>query len=209
MLKHSLSFVAGFSTTVILLGLIAILIRRAFGGWMAHAGVVGGVLLIVLGLQRLGVLRLSWLHDAGLSVAPSGGDSDGVVTGGQMRSPGTATYVRSYLTGFTLAFGWQVTLIVALTLVVGISGPFIEKLLVLVLYSIGFSAMFLLTFVFSKPLVATFRKLGARMIWVDRTAGVLMLLIAVVLITTDGNVLKTLADWKTGPVIKALFHGRI
>ncbi|MCY0876033.1 MAG: hypothetical protein OWT28_07195 [Firmicutes bacterium] len=195
LLKHSLSFVTGFSTTVIALGIAAILVGKAFGGWMGYAGVVGGVLLLVLGLQRLGVLRLPWLHDAGFSASRS--------------HSGRATYWRSYLTGFTLAFGWQVTLIVALTLVVGIHGSFLEKLLVLILYSIGFSAMFMMTFVFSKPLVAAFRRLGTRMVWVDRMAGVLMLLIAVVLITTDGNLLKTLADWKTGPIITSLFHGRI
>lgn len=195
MTKHSLSFVLGFSTTVIGLGIVASLIGKAFTNWMGYAGLIGGILLIILGLQRWGLLRIPWLHDAGFSK-------------GKLSSGGQATYRRSYFTGLTLAFGWQVTLLLALSLVVGIRGSLLEKVVVLVLYSAGFSAMFLLSFLFSKPLVLVFRKLGSRMIWVDRAAGALMIFIAVALITTDGNLLKSLADWKTGPIITGLFHGK-
>ncbi|WP_258111984.1 cytochrome c biogenesis CcdA family protein [Alicyclobacillus sp. SP_1] len=197
MTKHSVAFVAGFSTTVIGLGMIAAVLGKAFSGWIGYAGVVGGILLLLLGLQRFGALRLPWLQDAGFGrpkVSPVA------------EKP---SYSRSYLTGFTLAFGWQVTLLLVLTLVVGLQESLFQKFLLLLIYSAGFSAMFLFTFVFSRPLVSAFRRLGRHTVWVDRAAGTLMIGIAVVLITTDGNLLKSLADWKTGPIIKSLFHGRL
>lgn len=195
MFRHSLAFVVGFSTTIIILGMIAAIIGRLFSGWMDYSGVVGGLLLLMLSLQRFGVIHLRWLHDRGLA--------------GGKHAAGSASLFRSYITGFTLAFGWQVTLIVALTMVASLHVSWLMTLLVLLVYSAGFSVMFFITFIFSSSLVRAFRSLGSRMIWVDRGAGLLMMGVALLLIFDDNNALKTLADWKTGPIIKALFHGHL
>lgn len=55
------SFVAGFTTVFVLLGLGS----QALGGWLQHyreeANLVGGALVIAFGLSTMGLLRLPWL----------------------------------------------------------------------------------------------------------------------------------------------------
>jgi hypothetical protein len=73
-------------------------------------------------------------------------------------------------------------------------------------YALGFALAFALTGLFGQS-VAGLTRLGNRAVWVDRIAGALTLIVALILIDNDGDVLMALTTWTTGPVIKSLITG--
>ena len=89
-LKHSLAFFAGFSVIYIALGLTASALGSFFYSSRSWLPIVGGIFIIVMGLQLLGILRLPFLmRDTRRQLAsrPEG-------------------YLGSALVGLTFAAGW-------------------------------------------------------------------------------------------------------
>src|SRR5690348_1372626 len=73
--RHALAYVAGFGAVFTLLGITATFMAAGFSPWMPVLRQVGGVILILLGLNLAGVLRLPALErtwrplDAGASAS--------------------------------------------------------------------------------------------------------------------------------------------
>lgn len=187
-LRHALALALGILTVVISLGLAAAFLTHWFPHAMQWLGVAGGVVLLAVGLQRLGLVR--W--PSGLSLQPLGLAESG------------ATLGTSYVTGLGLAMGFQVTLLLTLPLIA--SRPSLgSAIATLLVYAAGFGLAFLAT---SFGGVWWARRLGQgdgrRLRQIQQVAGALTVAIALLLIVDDGNVLKNLATWKTGPVLKHL-----
>src|SRR5579864_4588838 len=58
---HALAFIAGFTVVFVLLGVSASAIGNALRENQVLIARIGGVIVIVLGLQMMGILRLRWL----------------------------------------------------------------------------------------------------------------------------------------------------
>ena len=77
--RHSLAFVSGFSVLFIILGASAGAVGFVIQDHLATLQKVAGVLLIVLGLNLLGILKIPWLsrtYQFDFSNTPGGGDSN-------------------------------------------------------------------------------------------------------------------------------------
>ena len=90
---HALAFVAGFTVIFVLLGASAGVVRDWVFEYRRQMEVVAGVLLVIFGLQALGVFQIPWLnYERRL--------------GDHVRPSSTPGYWRSMLIGFGFGLGW-------------------------------------------------------------------------------------------------------
>ncbi|MEO5940388.1 MAG: cytochrome c biogenesis protein CcdA [Candidatus Limnocylindrales bacterium] len=120
--RHALAYVAGFGAVFTLLGVSATFAAAGLSPWMPVLRQVGGVILILLGLNLAGILRIPSLDrnwrplDAGasaslattmgsMSLAPAGGPGFGDRLGGRLVS-GRGGWLASLGLGAIFAIGW-------------------------------------------------------------------------------------------------------
>ena len=120
--RHALAYVAGFGAVFTFLGVTATFAAAGLSPWMPVLRQVGGVLLILLGLNLAGILRIPSLDrtwrplDAGasasvasttgsLSLAPAGGPGFGDRLGGRLVSS-RGGWLASFGLGAIFAIGW-------------------------------------------------------------------------------------------------------
>jgi cytochrome c-type biogenesis protein len=120
--RHALAYVGGFGLVFTLLGVTATFFAAGFSQWMPVLRQVGGVLLVLLGLNLAGILRIPALDrnwrplDAGasasvatstgsMSFAPAGGPGLGDRLGGRLVSS-RGGWLASFGLGAIFAIGW-------------------------------------------------------------------------------------------------------
>ncbi len=169
-LAHALWFVAGFSLIFIALGATAsalgVLLLRA----QVWIGRVGGVVVLLFGLYLLGVLRPAFLmRERRLALAhkPLG-------------------YLGSAFVGITFGAAWTPCI-----------GPILGAILTLAaaqasvgrgtallgVYALGLALPFVITALALDRFLGWFQRFRPYIVWVDRIAGALLLLLGVLLVT--------------------------
>ncbi len=120
--RHALAYVAGFGAVFTLLGVTATFAAAGLSPWMPVLRQVGGVILVLLGLNLAGILRIPSLDrnwrplDAGasasvaattgsMSLAPAGGPGLGDRLGGRLVSS-RGGWLASFGLGAIFAIGW-------------------------------------------------------------------------------------------------------
>lgn len=171
-LRNGLIFVCGFSLVFIALGASA----SAIGGflhdyrvWLAR---IGGLVLLVMGLHILGVLRISALDRV---VRPT--------MGGSMRSAkplGTLAIGMAFGAGWTPCIGPALASILTLAAVTASMGQGVALLSV---YSLGLAVPFLLGTVMIDRFMRHRREFGPWLPRLERTSGVLVVGIAILMIS--------------------------
>jgi cytochrome c-type biogenesis protein len=178
-LVHSLLFILGFTIIFMALGAGA----TVFGQLMLRnrfiISRVGGVLVIVFGLYLLGVLNITafmrerrvHLHDK-----PMG-------------------YLGTVLVGFAFGAGWSPCLgpiLGAILTYTASSADLPRGMLLLFAYSMGLAVPFLAAAMAVNRFLAIFQKVKTQMVWVQRIAGVLLIVIGLLMVT---NYLAILSTW--------------
>lgn len=136
-LPHALAFVVGFGAVFVLLGLTAYVLRPLFD--LPAVRFVGGLLVIVLGLNLMGVLRIGflnrmWRPGQGFGQAPLGGAAS--------RNPAAALLLGAvFAVAHTPCVGPTLGAILGLSLSLG-AAP--EVVLLLVGYTLGLGVPFVL-----------------------------------------------------------------
>jgi cytochrome c biogenesis protein CcdA len=93
--------------------------------------------------------------------------------------------------------GFQVTLLSTLSLIAG-NRDLDKALFTLLVYAVGFGEAFLVVGVFGQGIVRLFKHIKPQNLGlINQVAG--RLTVALILIVNDGDVLKAMATWKTGP----------
>jgi cytochrome c-type biogenesis protein len=120
--RHALAYVAGFGAVFTFLGVTATFAAAGLSPWMPVLRQIGGVLLVLLGLNLAGILRIPTLDrnwrplDAGasasvasatgsMSLAPAGGPGLGDRLGGRLVSS-RGGWLASFGLGAIFAIGW-------------------------------------------------------------------------------------------------------
>jgi cytochrome c-type biogenesis protein len=131
-LAHALAFVLGFSLVFVLLGLGASAVGSLLNAHRTLISQIGGVLVVILGLQMMGMIRIPFLMM----------DKRAHVT-----RDGSRSFWTSLLVGMAFAAGWSPCIgpILAGILAIASQQRNGEAALLLCFYSLGLAVPFLLT----------------------------------------------------------------
>ena len=187
-LVHALFFVAGFSLIFLALGATATAVGRLLllhRQWISR---VGGVLVVLLGLYLLGAFNMRFLareRRFHISNKPLG-------------------YLGTVLVGIAFGAGWSPCIgpILGGILTYTATQAELQRGLVLLgAYSLGLAIPFVIAAVAVERFIAVFQRYRSRLIWVDRIAGVLLIVVGVLMLT---NYMTALSGYLQGLTPNAL-----
>lgn len=179
LMTAALAFVLGFSTVFVALGAGASSVGALLRAWQHELAIVAGIIIIAMGLNFLGVLRIPILSREARFQA-----------GGQPASLGAA-----YLMGLAFAFGWTPCIGPVLGPILALAGgreTVGEGALMLAVYSAGLGIPFLVAALFSDAFMRFLQRFRIHLGRVEQVIGVLLVL-AGVLFLTGG--MQSMAYW--------------
>jgi cytochrome c-type biogenesis protein len=186
----SIAFILGFSTVFITLGAGASTIGRLLRVWQEPLAMAAGVLIILMGLNFLGVLKIPFLSREARFQADA--------------KPANA--IAAYVMGLAFAFGWTPCIGPVLGPILTLAGgreTVGEGALLLAAYSLGLGIPFLLAALFSDSFMHFLGRFRIHLGRVEKVIGAL-LVIAGVLFLTGG--VQTASYWllETFPILGRL-----
>lgn len=190
LLGSSIAFVLGFSTVFVALGAGASTIGRLLRVWQEPLAMGAGVLIILMGLNFLGVLKIPLLSREA-----------------RFQSEGKpASAVAAYVMGLAFAFGWTPCIGPVLGPILTLAGgreTVGEGALLLAAYSLGLGIPFIVAALFSGAFMRFLGRFRVHLGRVEKIIGVL-LVIAGLLFLTGG--VQRASYWllETFPVLGTL-----
>lgn len=190
LIGSSLAFVLGFSTVFVMLGAGASTIGRLLRVWQEPLAIAAGVLIIVMGLNFLGILRIPLLSREA-----------------RFQSSGKpASVLAAYVMGLAFAFGWTPCIGPVLGPILTLAGgreTVGEGAALLAAYSLGLGIPFLVAALFSGVFMRFLQSFRVHLGRVEKAIGALLVLAGVFFLT--GGV-QTVAFWllETFPVLGTL-----
>ncbi len=175
-LIHGLLFTLGFSLIFIALGAGASLIGRLLFDQRTIIAKVGGVLIIIFGLYMLGVLNITAFareRRVHLTDKPVG-------------------YLGTVLVGFAFGAGWTPCIgpiLGAIITYAGSEASLSKGVALLTMYSLGLAVPFVISALAVDRFHLFFQKFKKQMIWMQRGAGVLMIVVGILMITSQFTIL--------------------
>lgn len=186
----AVAFALGVTTIFMLLGLGATALGSAVRQWMGPLSLVAAGVLFLFGLHFLGLVRLSFLYrEARIETKAN-----------------PSTLLGAYVTGLAFGFGWTPCVgpaLAAILMVASGMGDLTRGTTLLFFYGIGMTAPFVLAAFFAKPFLAQMSRHRAKLAYVEKAMGVMLILFAVLIATGKVSVI---ADFliKTMPSITSL-----
>lgn len=175
----AIAFVLGFSTVFVLLGLTASAFGRLLLAYKYELGFVSGALIMLMGLNFLGLVRIPFLSREA-----------------RFQTEGRpASLAASYVMGLAFAFGWTPcigpVLSPILTLAAG-RGTLVEGAAMLAAYSIGLGIPFLVAAFFSGAFMRFLGRFKVHLGRVEKVMGVLLILAGLAFMTGG---IQTVSYW--------------
>jgi cytochrome c-type biogenesis protein len=172
-------FVLGLSTVFLLLGLAASALGRSLLGYQRELALLAGAIIVVFGLNFLGLVRIPLLsREARLEAQGAAGTAFG-----------------AYLFGLAFAFGWTPCIgpVLGAILALAAQGGSAERGLVLMAaYAAGLGVPFLLTALFLGRALELMTGLRRHMPAIERAMGVLLVGVGLMMLT---GAFSNLAFW--------------
>ena len=176
---HALAFIAGFTVVFVLLGVSASAVGSALRENQVLIARIGGVIVIVLGLQMMGILRLRWLAaDTRLQVQS------------EQRS-----LVASAIVGLAFAAGWSPCIGPILAGILALASQangVVQGAWLLFVYSMGLAVPFLATALAIGAILPALNRIKRFLPAIEMAAGAFMIATGVVLVT---NSFLRIAGW--------------
>lgn len=170
LLVTSMAFVLGFSTVFVALGAGASTIGRLLRVWQEPLAMAAGVLIILMGLNFLGILKIPFLSREA-----------------RFQSEGKpASMIAAYVMGLAFAFGWTPCIGPVLGPILTLAGgreTVSEGALLLAAYSLGLGIPFLLAAFFSGAFMRFLGKFRMHLGRVEKVIGALLVLAGVFFLT--------------------------
>jgi len=175
-LLHGVWFVAGFSLVFILLGAAASAVGNVLRDYQLWLGRIGGVLLILFGAYLLGILRPAFLmREWRIQLA---------------RKP--IGYFGSGVVGFTFGAAWTPCIgpiLGGILTLAATQAGLGRGVLLLAVYALGLAIPFLVTAIALDRFLVWFQRFRPYIVWVDRVAGALLVLLGFLLVTDSFTLL--------------------
>lgn len=180
LLVRSLLFIAGFSFVFIAMGTSASLLGRFFTDYRELVEKLGGLLMIVFGLQMAGLLNIRMLMG---STGRQGGGSDGSRGG----------HIQSFVTGVAFGTGWTPCVGLALSgilVLAGSSETMWSGAFLLLVYSLGLGIPFLLISLGITKSLGLIRKVNRWLPLLSKINGAIFILMGLLLFTGQLQVIS-------------------
>ena len=190
LLKAAIAFVLGFSTVFVALGAGASTIGALLRAWQQELSIAAGIVIIIMGLNFLGLIRIPWLSREARFQA-----------GGK-----PASTVAAYVMGLAFAFGWTPCIGPVLGPILTLAGgrsTVGEGALLLAAYSAGLGIPFLIAAFFSGAFMRFLTRFRVHLGRVEKAIGALLVLAGIFFVT--GGV-QTASYWllETFPALGTL-----
>ncbi|HHZ10657.1 MAG TPA: cytochrome c biogenesis protein CcdA [Rhizobiales bacterium] len=166
----SVAFVLGFSTVFVALGAGASTIGSLLRAWQEPLGIAAGLVIIAMGLNFLGVLRIPILSREARFQAPG--------------KP--ASMIAAYVMGLAFAFGWTPCIGPVLGPILTLAGgreTAGEGALLLAAYSLGLGLPFLAAALFSGAFMRFLAKFRVHLGRVEKVIGALLVVAGLLFVT--------------------------
>lgn len=186
----SAAFVLGFTTIFIILGATATTVGQFVAQWREQLSIVAGVIIIIMGLNFLGIFRLGFLSREARF---------------QTRRTPIGPF-GAYIIGLAFAFGWTPCMGPILTPIIGMAASkayMSEGITLLAVYSLGLGLPFLLAAIFSGLFMEFLTRFRTHMGMVEKIMGIFLIIAGLVFVTGQVSVISGwfssvfpfLADW--------------
>lgn len=170
LLAAGLAFVLGFTTVFVALGAGASTVGQLLRQWQSEISIVAGLVIIVMGLNFLGVIRIPLLSREARFSADAR----------------PASMVAAYIMGLAFAFGWTPCIGPVLGPILTLAGgreTVGEGAALLAVYSAGLGVPFLLAALFSDAFMRFFARFKTHLGRVEQAMGGLLVLAGVLFLT--------------------------
>ncbi|PFG64107.1 cytochrome c-type biogenesis protein [Thioclava sp. ES.031] len=170
MVASSVAFALGVTTIFVLMGMGATALGTAFREWMGPLSWVAAAILLVFGLHFLGVIRIPFLYREARMEAKTD----------------PTTFLGAYVMGLAFGFGWTPCVgpaLAAILMVASGMGDISKGGLLLFAYGIGMTLPFIIAAFFTRPFLAFMAKHRAKLGYVEKAMGVMLILFAVLIVT--------------------------
>jgi cytochrome c-type biogenesis protein len=169
-LLHSVFFIAGFSVVFVALGLSSSFLGSIFAAYQKWIMAAGGLALIAMGLNMLGLLKIPFLsREKTVQV-----------------KTGTGSLLGSVLVGVTFSLGWTPCIgpVLASILIISATGKSVwDGFYLLGLYSLGLAIPFFLAAVFVGRLMGLMQRFGHVVRYTSLALGGLLVVLGLLLVT--------------------------
>lgn len=177
-LVHGLLFVLGFTLIFLALGATATVIGRVMFSQRELITKVGGVMIIVFGLYLVGALNIAFFareRRVHLADKPVG-------------------YLGTVLVGIAFGAGWTPCIgpiLGSILLYASSEADLPRGLALLFAYSMGLAIPFILAAVAVDRFMSFFQRFKRQMMWMQRGAGVLMIVVGILMVTNQFTILAS------------------
>jgi cytochrome c-type biogenesis protein len=179
-LSGALGFVAGFSVVFMAMGALAGTIGSFLKEYQTAVNIVSGVIVILFGLNYLGVFKINLFHGSNRSIKGNSLDFFSAVLFGMIFSVGWTPCVGAFL-GSALMLASQ-------------QAHMVEGMLMLLAYSMGLGIPFILSAVLIDYLKSAFQWIKKNYRVINTVSGIMLIIIGIMMSTgTIGQLLRLLS----------------
>ncbi len=164
-------FGLGFTIIFVLLGASATSLGKLLSEYQFALARIAGVLIIIFGLHMIGVFRINFLLKQSKINYKKG------------KAP---FFIEAFILGMAFVIGWTPCvgpILSGILALAAIESSVYHGMALLLTYSLGLWIPFLLSAVAIGSVMKGIKKMGKYLIWVERVAGALLILIGIILLT--------------------------
>lgn len=169
-LCNALAFVAGFTVVFLVLGAFAGTVGAALKKYGTIVNLVTGGIVVILGLNFCGVLRLGFLNSTKkLNVSVK-----------------TENVFSTFLFGMIFSIGWTPCVgafLGSALMMASERGTMAEGLLMLLVYSLGLGIPFVISALLLDRLKETFSFIKRNYLWINRISGIFLVIVGISMMT--------------------------
>ena len=167
----ALCFGLGFTLIFVILGATATTIGKSLVQYKAVLAKVSGIIIIIFGLHMIGIFKIKTLLKQSKF---------------NYKKHSFPFYIEAFLLGIALVLGWTPCIGPILTSILFVAAQessVNQGIILLLVYSLGLWIPFLVSALAINEVMKAVRKTGKYLIWVERTAGALLVLMGILLLT--------------------------
>ena len=168
-LMHALAFVCGFTVVFVLIGLSASAIGGVFSQYKETIARIGGIVVILLGLNMIGVFKIPFLmRDTRLQVQRA-----------------NRSFFASFIVGIGFAAGWSPCIgpILSAILLLASQEQLAPATFLLLVYSLGLAVPFLITAAAITQALGALGRIKRYLPAIEATAGAFLVATGIVILT--------------------------